>query len=146
MMCSSCRVLRKAKLLSDKSYRAQVSPTAPASRTKLKRTSPKTTIKLSPIINNFDILKIKSRSNHLKSKSDHEKIEKIQWGGGYFVEREPSSDAEEQGSMGRWVRTKNDTADFLTLVRNLVLIKVAKMGFCVRSFMSEKGDQIFSVL
>ncbi|CAD8106362.1 unnamed protein product [Paramecium primaurelia] len=45
-----------------------------------------------------------------------------------------------------WIRTKNDTEDFTTLIRHIVMIQLSKTGFNSRQFLSKDGSIIFVVL
>lgn len=41
-----------------------------------------------------------------------------------------------------WHRSTNDTADYLTLIRNISLLLIMRQGFYVSSFMSPDGQHI----
>lgn len=50
-------------------------------------------------------------------------------------------------TINSWIRTENKSADFLTLIRNVVLTKLAlEGGFRIRNFISSSGEYIYSVL
>ena len=42
----------------------------------------------------------------------------------------------------QWVRTSNDTADVLTLMRHVILFQLGKNGFNTSMFFSENGKHI----
>ncbi|CAK70293.1 unnamed protein product (macronuclear) [Paramecium tetraurelia] len=64
-----------------------------------------------------------------------------------YVQKKAYSQGEYLKQQGQsWYRTKNETSDILTLIRNAIIIQFSRKGFNVKSFISKDGYTIYLCL
>ncbi len=52
----------------------------------------------------------------------------------------------DKSAFSHYVRSDLPLRDFLTLIRHIVWLRLSKLGFRLRNFMSKEGEFIFTVL
>ncbi|CAD8154924.1 unnamed protein product [Paramecium octaurelia] len=64
-----------------------------------------------------------------------------------YVQKKAYSQGEYLKRQGQaWYRTRNETQDILTLIRNALIIQLSRKGFNVKSFISKDGQTIYLCL